>query len=270
MIRLIGLDMDGTLLNDNKNISFENKEALAKAIELGIKIVLVTGRPLCNRVLKYYQELNLYKDNEYMIAFNGAAIYNIFTKELIYDKRITGKDVKDLKKFAYQFNGAYIHLYKDNDCYYEDINEYTEIERNVNKVSLFEKNFDEFKDEDKIIKFMIVGHESVLNEVENNIPLDLKNRFTILRSMPYFLEFINKDVNKYVGLKFLSKKLNINEDEIMTFGDAMNDYDMIKNAKLSVAMGNAVDELKEVAKFVTKENNESGVAHAINMFIIDK
>ena len=270
MIRLIGTDLDGTLLDDKKMITLKNRLAIRKAVLKGVKVVITTGRPMCDTMINYYKDLNLYQKNEYMIGFNGAVIYDIYTQEVIYENTITGKDVKKLKEFAKKFEDVYTHIYKENTVYYEDINKYTLYEQEVNKVEMKQINYDEFANEDKIIKFMIVGDEEKLDKVVEHLDSNIKNEYTILRSMPFYLEFVNKDVNKYVGLKELARRLKIEDDEIMAIGDNLNDYHMVKHAFMGIAMKNAVEEVKEIARYITKSNNESGVAYAIDTLILDE
>lgn len=269
-IKLIATDLDGTLLNDHKQISKENLKSIQKATDSGIQFIIATGRPLCRPVIEYYKELHLYSKNQYMIGFNGAIIYDIFLGEKIYECGIRGKDVKELKQLAANFSNIYTHIYIDNTVYYEILNPYTSIEEEVNYVEMVKINYETLDDNAKVVKFMMVGEQEVLDQVEKTLSSQIKEKFTILRSMPYFLEFVNKEVNKYHGIQKLANYLNINENHIMTFGDNGNDYHMIKYASLGIAMDNGKEEVKKVAKFVTKNNNESGVSFGIEKFIFQR
>ena len=115
---------------------------------------------------------------------------------------------------------------------------------------------------------MVVGEKEYLDEFVKEIPDELHKDYNILRSETFFLEFVNKEVNKYFGLKTVANLLGIKENSIMAIGDALNDLHMVEEAAIGVAMSNASNEIKKVAKFVTKSNNNNGVAHAINNWAI--
>ena len=117
---------------------------------------------------------------------------------------------------------------------------------------------------------MFIDEEHYLENVIKQIPSETYKRFNIVRSAPFFLEFLNPKADKWYAIEALAKHLGIKNDEIMTFGDANNDYSMVKNAGLGIAMGNGIDELKKVAKFVTVPNYENGVAYALNKFVFNK
>jgi hypothetical protein len=102
-----------------------------------------------------------------------------------------------------------------------------------------------------------------------SLPKELYEKYTIVRSAPYFLEFLNKKSNKGEAVKALANHLGIKQEEVMCIGDAPNDLHMIAYAGLGVAMENAFDEVKEVANFITSSNDESGVAKAIEKFVLE-
>ena len=110
-------------------------------------------------------------------------------------------------------------------------------------------------------KFMMIDHPEILDECIKKIPKKFYEKYTIVRSMPFFLEFLNPNANKGVGIK---------QDEVICVGDAGNDKHMIEYAGLGVAMGNATDDIKEIANYITRTNDEDGVAHVINKFILER
>jgi len=103
-----------------------------------------------------------------------------------------------------------------------------------------------------------------------NLPKDIYEKYTVVRSEPWILEFMNKSANKAEGVKTLGKKFGIDRSEVICIGDSFNDIHMIKYAGLGVAMKNALPEIKSHADYITKTNEENGVAYAINKFIFDK
>ena len=115
---------------------------------------------------------------------------------------------------------------------------------------------------------MFVDDEIILDKVITKISKDIRDKYTIIRSAPYYLEFLHKDVNKGVGMSKVAEKLNISQEEVICMGDAENDLHMLQYAGLSIAMGNADDNIKNMADYVTLSNEEGGVAHAIRKFVL--
>lgn len=115
---------------------------------------------------------------------------------------------------------------------------------------------------------MMIDEKEVIDRIENAVPAEFHDRFYIVRSTPFFLEFMNKDASKGNALAALSKKLGIKQDEVMSLGDQGNDMTMIKWAGLGVAMGNAIDDIKAAANEITAPNSEDGVAQAIEKFVL--
>lgn len=266
MYKLVALDMDGTLLKEDKTISKENLEAIKKARENGVKVVLATGRPT-KGIEKYLKQLDLLNDDDYAVAFNGAVIQNTKTGKIIAKNIMNLNDLKYLYSLSKKLN-VNIHIITLSSCITPKRNKYSEFEAAMNDIPLEIVDFDNIDQDTTIVKVMFIDHESILNRVIENLPDDIYDKYTIVRSAPFFLEFINKKVNKGFGVEILAKSLGINQEEVICMGDAGNDMHMIKYAGLGVAMGNAFPELKEVANYITKTNEEHGVAHVINKFIL--
>lgn len=128
---------------------------------------------------------------------------------------------------------------------------------------------DDFK-KNKIIKaykYQIADEPEIIENLFNSLPKEILEKYSVTITMPCFLEFMKKDVNKLTAIKKLAKKINISDDEIMAIGDSMNDYQMIEKSHIGVAMENAIDKVKKVSNFITKSNENSGVAFAINFVL---
>ena len=266
MYKLIAVDMDGTLLREDKTISEETIRAINRANAKGIKVVLATGRPL-EGIERYLKELNLVYKEDYALTYNGAIVQNALTKEVISENLIKGSDLKNLYKLSKELK-INIHAFDKNGCITPVMSKYTELEGTINKINVRLVDFNAIKEEEDIIKVMMVEEPEKLEETIAKLPKELYDRYTIVRSAPYFLEFLNKQSNKGEGVRILAQYLGIKQEEVICVGDAGNDVHMIKYAGLGVAMGNAFDEVKEIADFITKTNEEDGVAHVINKFII--
>ncbi|MCU7087315.1 sugar-phosphatase, partial [Salmonella enterica] len=121
----------------------------------------------------------------------------------------------------------------------------------------------------QFLKVMMIDEPAVLDRAIARIPAEVKEKYTVLKSAPYFLEILDKRVNKGTGVKSLAEALGIKPEEVMAIGDQENDIAMIEYAGMGVAMDNGIPSVKEVANFVTKSNLEDGVAWAIEKFVLN-
>lgn len=266
MYKLIAIDMDGTLLNDQKQISAQNIKAISYAKSKGVKIVLATGRPI-EGIKPYLKTLDLISDDEYSINFNGGVIYNNLSNEIISSTTISGLELKKLYEVSKKLN-ANIHAFMLNvGCITPKMSKYTEYETRLNNINATIIDFNDIKDDDKIIKAMFIDEPDYLDNYLNEIPLWITNDYSTAKSAPFFFEMMNKNVDKWQGVKKLADFLNIKDDEIICIGDAGNDLPMIKNAKLGIAMQNSTKDVLQAADFITKDNNSDGVAYAIYKYI---
>lgn len=267
MYKIIALDMDETLLQPNKTISKEDKEALIKAQEKGIYVVLATGRPIFG-IRKYIDELQI-PDKGYAICFNGAEVTTIDTKERIYNEKLNGEDLHYLADLSKKLN-VNMHGFDKNGCFSERMSKYTELEITLNHIDLNYVKYSDFDKDHEIIKLMYVDEPDYLDSVIEEFPSDIYKRFNIVKSAPFFLEFLKPTADKWYALEALAKHLGVKSEEIITFGDEKNDYLMVKNAGLGIAMGNAIEDVKKVAKFITVKNTENGIAYALNKFVFNE
>ncbi|MGM9968987.1 MAG: Cof-type HAD-IIB family hydrolase [Anaeroplasma sp.] len=269
MIKLITIDLDGTLFDNKKVISAENKLAIKQAKELGVKIVIATGRPISG-VLPVLEELNLTSDTDYVIIYNGAKILNVKTKELVFSSVINGKTVKELYKESKRLN-VFIHAFRKNEeliC--QEQNPYTDIEAKINHLDSIQFNFNEINDNDEFLKCMFVDSDENITRVMNEINPKFYKNYSMVRSSKIFLEFLNKTTHKGHALEALAEYLNINIKDTMAIGDAGNDLPMIKAAGIGVAMENAFPEIKAYADYITASNLDDGVAKAIKKFVLEQ
>ncbi|MCY6483220.1 sugar-phosphatase [Clostridium aestuarii] len=267
MYKLIALDMDGTLLNENKAISEENRTAIEKAKQKGVKIVLATGRPK-KGIEKYLEELNLVSDNDYCVTYNGGVIQNTGTNEVISMQLLHEEDVHYLYNLSKTLD-VNIHALTTTGCISPKLSKYTKLEIDLNNIPFEEVDFQSIDSSYNIVKVMFIDDENKLSKVIANLPKEVYEKYTVVRSAPFFLEFLDKSINKSTGVKSLAKALNINQNEIICVGDAGNDVHMLKYAGLGVAMGNAFSEVKKIADYITYTNEENGVAHIIDKFILN-
>ena len=269
MIKLIAIDLDGTLFNEkfNKNISIKNKEAIKRARKKGCKIVIATGRPIVG-VLPVLEQLEMNSNNDYVIVYNGALVYNVGTKEIVHSSTITGEDLKKIYNESKRLN-ANFHAFTETEDLITDVgNQYTDVECRFNDINYTVVEVNKICNSDKFLKAMIVGDELTLNLAQDNINNVFKENYTMIRSADIFLEFLNINSDKGHALLALAKHLNIDMNDTMAIGDAGNDLLMIKFAKVGVAMANAYNYVKKEADFVTLSNEEDGVAYAIEKYVL--
>ncbi|QGU96099.1 sugar-phosphatase [Clostridium bovifaecis] len=267
MFKLIALDMDGTLLNEDKKISEENYLAIKKAKEKGVKVVLATGRPI-KGIESYLDKLGLISNEDYCVTYNGSLVVNTGTKEVLTQVLLNSEDVHYLYDLSKKLD-IDIHALTTSSCITPKLSKYTELEIKMNNIPFNEIDFHTIDDTTPVVKVMFVGEENKLSSVIKNLPKEVYEKYTVVRSAPYFLEFLDKNVNKGAGVKALAAKLGINQYEVICIGDAGNDVHMIEYAGLGVAMGNAFPEAKKVANYITYSNEEDGVAHVIDKFILN-
>lgn len=265
MYKLIAIDMDGTLLKENKTISHRTKKAINVACKKDVKIVLASGRPL-EGLDPYLEELGIKSEEDYVMSYNGSIVQNAQTKELIFKNILKGSDLSYLYKISKEV-GVNIHAFSKAGCITPRMSEYSALEGEINGIPVLEVDYNTVLPDEDIIKIMFVDPEEVLEEVIKKLPQELYEKYTVVRSASHFLEFLNKKSSKGTGVKALADHLGIKKEEIICIGDAGNDLDMIEFAGLGVAMGNAFDEVKAVADYITYSNEEDGVAHVIEKFI---
>lgn len=278
MIRLVAIDIDGTLLTDEKSISNNTKKTLLNARKNGVKIVLTTGRPFegLTATLNTLEFNTNDKDvdgvtiQDYVVCFNGALVKNLYTNDIITDITLQGNHLQEIYQLSQQL-GTNIHAFSATQgLIAPKISKYTQLEMDINNISIQLVDFQNIDASEKIVKVMLIDEPHIIDSAVRNLADQLYDKYTIVRSTPYFLEFLNKEANKGLGLKMLAEYLGIFPGEIMSFGDAGNDLHMIKYAGLGVAMDNATDEIKAAAQFVADSNNNDGVAKTLQQFSIDR
>lgn len=273
MIKLIAIDMDGTLLNEKKHIDNAQREAIHEAIEAGIKIVLCTGRPLYG-VLPFYKELGLHElDMEgYVILNNGCSVHRTRDWKLIDSAKITNEDIDYLHKFNEEFNVNFTLV--DEKHYFnigknpteELITDAKFVFSDITNISLEEAKSGKYN----IVKAMYLGNPEEIAKFKERYENILKENYDGVLSQPYVYEVLPKGNNKGTGLKNLVERLGIKQEEVMAIGDGNNDVEMFEYANYSVAMGNSTEIAVKAAKYRTDTNENNGVAKAIRKFALNK
>ncbi len=276
--KMLVTDMDYTLLNKEKKVSDRNREALFKAIEKGVHIVVATGR-IYTSAKVYAKLLGL---NTPIIASNGAIIKEaIFdsisdTERTIYKETLKPDTIRDMIKLSHK-HGLLCHFFTEDTIYseqlvnvslrYKEWNKYLGEEDKV-KIKIVEDIEDAFnRDNAEILKAVVVdGDSGKIKRLRDDI-MRTKN-VAVSQSMKDNLEVMNKGVTKGNAVKILADMYGIRREEIIAIGDNENDMSMIEYAGLGIAMGNAEDLLKGAADHITGDYLEDGVAEAVERFIL--
>ncbi|MFV8442822.1 Cof-type HAD-IIB family hydrolase [Flavobacterium sp. LB2P44] len=262
--KMLVLDMDDTLLTDDHIISNENKEMLFKAQELGVYVILASGRPT-PAMIAYAKELQL--DNSYMISYNGAVITDLKEDKIIFEQTLTQEQIHDLYDYSLK-NKTHIITYLDGKIVSETDSEYIEIEKNI--TGLEHNKVLSFKAEVKsaAIKCILLEAPDYLKEVEKDLKAAMPH-LSVCMSKPFFLEVAQNGIDKGASIKFLAEKLNILQSEIIAVGNAGNDLTMIEYAGLGVWVDNVDPELRDKGDVIVASNNDHGVAEVVRRFILN-
>ena len=262
--KMLVLDMDDTLLNDDFIISNENKVMLSKARELGVHIVLASGRPT-PAMTAYAKELQL--DNSYMISYNGAVITDLKENKVIFEQTLTQEQIHELYDYSLK-SKTHIITYVDGKIVSETDSEYIDIEKNI--TGLEHNKVESFKDEvqSSAIKCILLEEPSYLKEVEKDLKVAMPH-LSVCMSKPFFLEVAQNGIDKGASIKFLAEKLNILQSEIIAVGNAGNDLTMIEYAGLGVWVDNVDPELRDKGDVIVASNNNHGVAEVVRRFILN-
>ncbi|WP_265456166.1 Cof-type HAD-IIB family hydrolase [Enterococcus sp. HY326] len=267
MIKLIAIDLDGTLLNSEKKISEANKLALQKAKDAGVKIVLCTGRPL-RGIEVYLEELSLEEAGDYSITFNGGLVQKNDTGEILAKKALTTANVREIYQLGKQLELPVDVLADDDVLQLTTTPGHNSIYQSLNDLLNFiPTEIEAINDEGTYNKAVMAYSAAVLDQKIPDIPQDLYTRYEIIKSRANLLEFMPKGVTKAYGISLLAEYLKITAAEVMAIGDEENDLPMIEYAGVGVAMANAVPDVKAIANYVTTSNDEDGVAAVIEKFV---
>ena len=275
-IKAIVLDIDGTLLTSEKKISEKTKQSLIRAQKKGVKVILASGRPTSG-MLSLAKELLMDVYEGFLVSYNGAVAMDCLTHQPIFSKVIPNDSAKKILNHLKQFqlipminDETYMYV---NDVYNNQLQlpdgpfNIIEYESRGGQFLLCEvKDLAEFVDF-PLYKILIAGDPEYLQQNHLAIKEPFLDQVTAAFSAPFYLEFTMKGIDKAKALNEIAAQLSITQNEILSFGDGQNDRSIIEYAGTGIAMGNAVDELKEIADDVTLSNDEDGIAVALEKYL---
>ena len=266
--KLLVLDVDGTLLNDEREISKRTLAALLKVQQMGVRIVLASGRPTYG-LMPLAKTLELGNYGGVVLSYNGCQIIKAQNGEILFERRINPEMLPYLEKKARK-NGFAIFTYHDDTLITDSPdNEYIKNEALLNNLKIIKE--DEFSTAIDFApcKCMLVSDkEKALIGLEQHWEKRLAGTLDAFRSEPYFLEVVPCGVNKANTLGALLEHLGVTREEVIAVGDGVCDVTMLQLAGMGVAMGHSQDSVKVCADYVTASNEEDGVALAVEKLIL--
>ncbi len=268
MYKLVVLDIDGTLLNSNKEITKKTSEYIKKASEMGVRFIIASGRTPYG-ILPIAKEIELEKIGGYILAYNGGACLNCENMDLLYENFIDKSEMESIYNFANENNIPILTYNKDVMYTANETTKYLELEANINNLKIYKaENFVEEVDFDFPKVILTDDGDKLAKYVEK--AEKTFNNLEVFRSEPFFLEICPKGIHKATGIAKIIEILGVKREEVIAIGDGFNDVTMIEYAGLGVAMDNAHDDVKAIADYVTLSNDEDGVCKVIEEFIFNK
>ena len=282
MYKLIAIDLDGTMLNSYGVITEETKKQLQQKIKEGKQIVIASGRTTSS-IMSFVDDIG---GINYLIAGNGAVLFDVNKKEIIFNKFISKQKILEIIKICKE-NSIFYTVYTENEIitenlkynvlYYHKSNAQKEDEKKT-KLKIVE-NIEEYvknSEENNYLKIMICDESKLifnsisnkLKEIKNVEVLDVGHMSRKIikegtQEIPleyYYTEISLENVDKWNAIEYLANVLDIKKEEIVAIGDNVNDKKMIQNAGLGVAMEQSAPDVKEIANVITQSNDENGVA----------
>ncbi len=267
--KIIALDMDDTLLTSQKSISTKNQEAIAQALQKGIKVVLCSGRTH-NAITGYAKTLGIAGSDQYMITNGGGMIENM-NGDILFERTLSNGFYHEFVDFIKKNKLHYNVVDNKGNTYTSQvdwIDKYTVTQAFENDNGLYIREPDDMPKDFKIVKAIINGNEQELDNISDMVHQRFDKDYFVVRTGVGFLEVFPQNVNKGEAVKHLASLLKVNLSDVMAMGDRDNDIPMLKIAGKGIAMENAMPGVKDVSDFVTTDNNHDGVGLAIEKFAL--
>lgn len=261
--KMVVIDVDDTLINDDRVVTPATQQALAAAAARGTIVTLATGRMFAS-AQKIARQINL---NVPIITYQGSLIKNLFDEEVLYERSVPSTTARYLFEYA-EKNDLHIQAYYNDTLYSKTDNQRVKDYAEMSNIPYtVEPNLDRLLDY-PLTKILFFEEPAVCDRVGADLMNQVGHEVHITKSKPFFLEILHKEGTKGHAVEHLANHFGIGLDEVIAIGDSWNDHEMIELAGLGVAMGNAIQPLKDIADYVTLTNNDDGVKHVIEKFIL--
>lgn len=265
MIRLIATDMDDTLLDAGSNLTERTRDALRRAMAAGVMVSLSSGR-MTESMRPFAEGIGV---NAPMILYNGAMIYDHRTDNTLFSNLIAADVALGVARMIEQM-GIYLQVYPGKGYYCNRRCAHTDRYEASIRVPCTELGMpvSEWM-QGGMVKMLAIAEPDVIDRAQQELRAAFPKGVTFMKSKAHYLEIVGEGIDKGSAIRVLAQKLNLSTDEIMAFGDGQNDASMIAAAGCGVAMENAVDECKAVAKLIAPRSAEDGVAQVIEQFLAE-
>lgn len=266
MFKLIASDLDGTLLNSNKDISDYSIKVLKEAQGKGVDFAVCTGRMYGS--MEYLMPKLTF--SKYSINIMGAEIYNNFTKERIYFRPLEDEHAMAIAKYAMD-NKVHMNLYIDNVLYTNFDDEFRHwYHQETTSLGIVVEDIIEFIKGKKLSKILFISEPDEAKKHFENMQKMFGEELNICASHPRYVEFSHIDAQKDKTLLVLLDMLNIKKEELIVFGDSGNDVSMLKNTGYSCCVANGWDEAKQASDLIIESNDDDGVAKTVEKLILNR
>lgn len=272
-MKILCLDIDGTLFNSQKKISEKTKEGLINFQKQGNRIILASGRPT-QGIMHIAYELEMEAYHGLLISYNGSQVYDLTTKEVVFNQAISIEDSKKVIHHCKQFDQLHIMVDYEDSFYVEDVYDCM-IQKDGKPFNIIQYEAREghmlLKEvwdlEDFVYfptnKILTTADPSYLQKHYQEISKPFKENLNSMFTADFYYEFTAKGIDKAKALSFIQEKYGLDSKDMIAFGDGQNDQTMLQFAGIGIAMENAVESLKEVADLITKSCDDDGIIYAL-------
>ena len=267
--RLLFLDLDGTLLNDAKEITQGNRDALEQALRRGHGVIITTGRPLKSAIQQAHK-LGLDRPGCLLIAYNGAQIYDWEKQQIVFSRSLPLAAVERIFERV-NAAGEHIQTYDAWDVLVEPRCDNASVRRYCQLIGMAFKVIGDVRKDltEAPVKCLVINYEeqSGIKKIQAWIRENMAREVDCFFSCDQYLEIVPRGMSKGEAVKMLCAKMGVDIADAVAVGDAANDLSMIEAAGIGVAMANGTEEVKAVADYITaRDNNHDGIAEVVQRF----
>lgn len=268
-VKLIALDLDDTLLNDQRQISDGNVAVLRECADRGIYVVLCSGRAE-DAILPFVRRLEIAgkETGKFIIAINGCSIFDMHKRQQVFCRKVENDILLRTNEIAESY-GLRSEVYTPSTIYYREETKWTRLDVELCGLKGESvKNYEEFIKQG-FTKMLVPGEPEELQKLQKILRAEFGERAVIFTSKPFFLEILPPNCGKGEAVQWLSGELGFGLEKTMGFGDSMNDESLIRMCRYGVSMCNGLEEIKKIADFVTDcDNNHDGVADFLRKWVL--
>lgn len=276
-IKVIIMDIDGTLANSQKVITTKTKEALLKAQEKGAILILASGRPTTG-LIDLAKQLEMDQHHGLLVSYNGSRVVDCKTNEILFNQAMSVEEGKAVLEHMKKFDRVRPMIDKGEYMYVTDVyDNYIQFNGKPHNIMQSESRGNKYKlcEVDDLVEFvdyqlnkiLTFADPEYLQEHHQAMMEPFKDTLSCMFTSPFYFEFTAKGIDKAKALDTVLKPMGYTQDEMIAFGDGHNDASMVKYAGIGVAMGNAVQALKDIADDITLSNDEDGIAESLYKYM---